>query len=135
MWQHLNFGLPSSFPDISAHDLHALLTFAMLIAFIYYIHSDHYFVLIYLGFYHRWNSSFERRHPSLWLFIRKLKDEQKLAEISIQAVHNGVAPAPRKKKWRDFETRLQRLKDQYAAGARTLDQYWDAVAATIRAFR
>jgi hypothetical protein len=98
-------------------------------------------VLVFEGFRYQkmewngWNSCFDRRHPSLWLFIRKLKDEQKLTELSVQAACNGVAPAPRKKKWRDFETRLQRLKDQYAAGSRNLTQYWDAVAATIRAYR
>jgi hypothetical protein len=88
-----------------------------------------------IGFYNRWNNSFNRRHPSIWLFLRKLKDEQTVTEIAVAAARNGYAPPVRKRKWRNFEARLQALKDQYNTGARNVDQYWEAVAATIRLFR
>jgi hypothetical protein len=84
------------------------------------------------GFYHRWNSVFERRHPSLWLFIRRLKDEQKLSEIAIAAARDGQPPAPRRRKWRNFEQRVQRLKQDYNTGTRTVNQYWKAMAASMK---
>jgi hypothetical protein len=40
----------------------------------------------------------------------------------------GDAPPLRKKKWRDFEKRIIRLKGQYDSGQRTAKQFWYAMA-------
>lgn len=86
------------------------------------------------AFNNRWNISFDRRHPSLWIFVRKLKDEQRLTEIAAAAARTGQAPPKRRLKWRRFEAKLLRLKIQYNTGNRTANQYWNAVAATMRVF-
>ena len=36
------------------------------------------------GFHHKWNKAIGRNHPSVWLFIRKLKDEQRLTSAPSQ---------------------------------------------------
>ncbi len=100
-----------------------------------YIYIFVYFCFSFIGFHRRWNDSFDRQHPSIWIFIRKLKDEEKLTRIAVQAVRHGDVPAPRKLKWRRFEDRIARLKAHYNIGARTADQYWNAVAATVRSFQ
>jgi hypothetical protein len=46
-----------------------------------------------VGFHQKWNSSVDRRNPSLWIFIRNMKDEQSNIEVSAAAAQNGnLAP-------------------------------------------
>ncbi|XP_064648761.1 uncharacterized protein LOC135500972 [Lineus longissimus] len=79
--------------------------------------------------YHRvLNDTVVVKHPSLWTFIRHLRDIQANVESSINSADLGDAPPPRRRKWRQLEARLQRLKDQYVNGERDLDSYWQAVS-------
>ena len=71
------------------------------------------------------------RHPSIWIFIRHLKDAQATLEVSGDAADNGAAAPPRKRKWKRLEERIERLKEQYETGHRTLRQYWKAVSNSI----
>ena len=40
------------------------------------------YLYLIVGLHQKWNSSVDRRHPSLWIFIRKMKDEQSNIEVS-----------------------------------------------------
>lgn len=91
-------------------------------------------VLLLSGFHHKWNSSVERTHPSLWVFIRKLKDEQRETEISAAAALRGDPPRPRRRKYRDMEHRILRLKEEYANGRRNVEEYWNAIRHVVRTF-
>ena len=71
------------------------------------------------------------KHPSLWTFIRCLKDRQAVAETALDAAGHGEAPPSRRKKWRKLEAKLLRLKRQYNSGDRDLESYWDAVSHCI----
>ncbi|KAI8495100.1 hypothetical protein Bbelb_270860 [Branchiostoma belcheri] len=46
------------------------------------------------GFHQRWNSTIGRAHPSLWLFLRKMKDEEKLTKVKIAGADRGDPPPP-----------------------------------------
>ncbi|XP_063599694.1 uncharacterized protein LOC134776006 [Penaeus indicus] len=82
--------------------------------------------------YHRvLNDTVVVKHPSLWTFIRHLKDIQANVENSVHSADLGDAPPARKRKWRQLEARLQRLKAQYVAGDRNLEAYWRAVSHCI----
>jgi len=84
--------------------------------------------LILIPGYHRlWNNAVSVRHPSLWTFIRYLKDQQAYLENSVQAVDRGEPAPKRKRKWRILEERMVRLKEEYNNGTRNIDQYWKAV--------
>lgn len=49
----------------------------------------------------------------------------------MQAV-DRCEPAPkRKRKWRNLEERMVRLKGEYNNGIRNLDQYWNAVCYVV----
>ena len=62
-----------------------------------------------LAGYHRiWNNAVAVRHPSLWTFIRCIKDQQSAIENSVEAVDNGEPTIKRRKKWRDLEDRFLR---------------------------
>ena len=68
-----------------------------------------------------WNNTVSVRHPSLWTFIRCLKDQKSSLETSIDAVNRGDAAPKRKRKWRNLEARLLRLKEEYVNSRRLLE--------------
>ena len=87
------------------------------------------------GFHQRWNTSVGRQHPSLWLFLRKLKDQERLVKISVVAARRGLPPPPpRKRKWRELEHRIHRLKEDYNQGILRLNEFWNAMANIVRHF-
>ena len=82
----------------------------------------------------KWNSQVAARHPNPWTVIRQMKDEQRRAARSIRQADRGqLQPLPRRK-WRNFQRRVKRLKRQYRSGVRTLDSYWDDVAYAVHDF-
>ncbi|KAL8614056.1 hypothetical protein ACOMHN_026273 [Nucella lapillus] len=68
------------------------------------------------------------RHPSLWSFLRVLKDRQAVAEQQLAAARRGQAPPTRRRKWRVLEANLIRLKNAFRNGDRNLQEYWRAVS-------
>ena len=63
-----------------------------------------------------------------------MKDEQQVVGASATAADRGDAPPSKKRKWRALESRIQRLKSEYANGQRNLNEYWDSVVHIICAF-
>jgi len=91
-------------------------------------------VFIRAGYHSKWNRQVAARHPNLWTVIRQMKDEQRRAARSIRQADRGqLQPLPRRK-WRNLQRRVKRLKRQYRSGVRTLDSYWDAVAYAVHDF-
>ncbi|KAL8586982.1 hypothetical protein ACOMHN_062393 [Nucella lapillus] len=80
------------------------------------------------SFHSGWNQTVGVRHPSLWTFLRHQKDSQAKLELRANAADRGDPRPPRKRKWRQLESRIRLLKRQYEAGDRTLTEYWEAVA-------
>jgi hypothetical protein len=91
-------------------------------------------VYIYVGFYRRWNRTVGRRHPNLWVFIRKLKDEEVKCRVAIRSGQRGAAPPNKKRRYRQLQERVDRLKDGYQRGTRSLNNYWAAVAHAVHDF-
>ena len=75
----------------------------------------------------RWNRLIGNRHPSLWTFIRILKDEQRIHERRVEQMYNGVMAPIRRLKWRRTEEKLKKLTQQFYYGERTLEMYWRVV--------
>ena len=74
------------------------------------------------SFHQRWNNSVGVRYPSLWNFIRVLKDQQAINETAIEGMGMG-----RTRKWRNLEERIERLKRQYREGERDINAYWRGI--------
>ncbi|CAL8398061.1 unnamed protein product [Boreogadus saida] len=56
-----------------------------------------------------------------WLrLLRRTKDQQQLAEEKLERADQGDPPPTRRRKWRELEARLQRLREHYIAGRRDL---------------
>lgn len=81
----------------------------------------------YNSFHRRWNAAVHVRHPSLWVLICRLKDEERKTTRAARHLANGGILVSRKLKWRRLEERIVSLRQEYNAGTRTLQQYWSAV--------
>ncbi|CAH1277171.1 Hypp9491 [Branchiostoma lanceolatum] len=86
------------------------------------------------GFHQRWNNTIGRAHPPLWFFLQRMKDEQKTVEQTLASVARGDPPPPRRRKWRELERRITRLRQEYVDGRRSLDRCWCAVVHAIKTF-
>ena len=86
------------------------------------------------GFHNRWNVRVGVRHPNLWVFCRKMKDEERCIQRVINAADRGDAPPTRKRRYRRLQERIARLKAEYVAGTRDLSSYWRAVAHVVHEF-
>ena len=89
---------------------------------------------IFSAFNRRWNTDVGRRHPNLWHFINKLRAEEVKCTLAVAASDRGEEPPRRKRKYRDLERRIRRLKRSYRAGNRTLTQYWNAMTYVVATF-
>lgn len=86
------------------------------------------------GFHNRWNKKVEVRHPNLWVFVRKLKDEEGHCRVLVRAAVRGDNPPSRKRKYRLLQERISRLQDEYRQGQRAVNRYWAAVAHAVHNF-
>lgn len=87
-----------------------------------------------VGWNSRFNNHVGRRHPNLWVFIKKLKQEQTRVEIAIGQADTGVDPPRRRRKWRRLEARIARLTDEYNQGQRNVQQLWNAMTHVVMHF-
>lgn len=83
------------------------------------------------SYHNRWNRAVGVRHPSLWHFIRTMKDQQAVTNVKIRAVVNGEDPPRRRRKWRILENRINLLKERYNNGELNVNRYWNAVTHVI----
>jgi len=74
------------------------------------------------------------RHPNLWVFLRKLKDEERRCRRQLHAAPLGEAPALRKRTYRALQERIGRLQQEYRAGHRSAEEYWTAVSYAVHQF-
>jgi hypothetical protein len=98
-------------------------------------YSKFQFIFIFLfstGYHNCWNQRVGFRHPSLWTFIRHMKDAQAELEASFDAIANCASPPTSRLKWRRMEARINQLKRQYNRGQRRLKDYWRAVCHVIQ---
>ena len=82
-----------------------------------------------------WNWFVGVRHPSLWTFLTKLKRRQAVHEVQVINMINGLPARRRKRKWRNLENHIERLKRQYRRGNRTIDSYWNAITHMFQRYR
>ena len=75
-----------------------------------------------------------RRHPNLWYFIKKLRQEEVRVITSVESARRGDAPPLRKRKYVVLQHRINRVQESYRAGRRNLDQYWAAMMYAVSTF-
>ena len=84
------------------------------------------------SFHRRWNQLVSVRHPSLWLFLARLKSEERRIARTVKDIKRGQYRDTRRRKWRKLEDRISTLKDRYVNGVITLQQYWNAIRHAVQ---
>ena len=84
------------------------------------------------AFNRAWNWFVGVRHPSLWVFLTKLRQQKALQEVATTNMLNGLLPPQWWRNWGILEARNERVKGQYRQGHMTLDQYWNAMMHLIQ---
>lgn len=79
------------------------------------------------GWHSKLNKAVRKIHPSVHDLVAVLKVEQGETELVIQRARLGAAPAPRKKKYRGLDSRLERLRTQFRSGDMSSNEFLDAV--------
>jgi hypothetical protein len=74
-------------------------------------------------------------HPNLWVFIRKMKDEQTIVHATLAHARNGDNPPRGRLVYQQNKKRVKRLKKDNIDGQRSLTAYWKAVSHTLHAFQ
>lgn len=83
------------------------------------------------GFHGHWNARVAVKHPSLWTFIRHLKDSQTVTEVAIDNARAGRSPPLQRKKWRRRNLQLKKLRQRYLNGRISLSRYWASVSHVV----
>lgn len=83
------------------------------------------------SYHRRWNQAVGVRHPSIWSFIRVVKDQENINRVTMQSIRNGEDPPTRRPKWRRLENQIQARKREYNDGDINIRQYWRAVSHLI----
>lgn len=88
--------------------------------------------MFYNSFHRRWNQLVSVRHPSLWVFLARLKTEERRIAITVNEIRRGQYTDNRRRKWRNLEERILQLKQRYINGAITVDEYWNAIRYAVQ---
>ena len=87
------------------------------------------------SYHSQWNEIVGVRHPSVWILIRKMQDQQALTRNSLIRANNGHQPVTRRRKWRVLEGSINRKKARLLNGQWNVLQYWSAVSNLMSSIR
>ena len=79
------------------------------------------------GYYSKFNKIVTINHPTLWVFIGHMKDEQNVRSDIFVARERGDAPPQPARKWRNHERAIEHLKDEFRGGNITRNVYWKGI--------
>ena len=68
-----------------------------------------------------------KAHPNVYELVEVIKREDSIATMKIQQLAVGGTQAPRRRKIRERERRLQTLFQRLELGSISLDEYLDAI--------
>ena len=77
--------------------------------------------------HHKLNCNIGQSHPNVHKLVDVLRKEQASTETTIQQALLGVAPPPRRRKYRELDCRLQRVRLSYELGVYTTEAYLTAI--------
>ena len=83
------------------------------------------------GWHNRLKRMVKKPHPNIYKLIDVFKREQAASEVTLQQLETGANPPPRKKKYRQLEQRVERIKEKMSAGQMSISEYLDAIGHLI----
>ena len=80
------------------------------------------------GWHSKLNKSCRKLHPSVHELVTVLQVEQGETELTLRRARLGAAPAPRRRKYRQCDERLDRLREQYTSGTLNSMDYINSIS-------
>uniref|UniRef100_A0A8W8K0R5 MULE transposase domain-containing protein n=1 Tax=Magallana gigas TaxID=29159 RepID=A0A8W8K0R5_MAGGI len=80
------------------------------------------------GWHHKFNRMCRRPHPNIFMFIQLIQKEQAANEAKMIQLAAGGVVRPKKKKYRQLDSRIRHLKDRLRQGTIQLMEYADAAS-------
>ena len=74
------------------------------------------------------NASLGTKNPVFWTVIQKLGEQEQYSRLDIRRITRGEASNIRKKKYRDLNEKISRLKNSYLDVTLSLKNYWEGVS-------
>ncbi|KAK7116108.1 hypothetical protein V1264_001850 [Littorina saxatilis] len=68
-----------------------------------------------------------RQHPNVHVLVNILREEQAQMEISLNRARLGARPPSRRRKYRELDERLMRLREMFRQGDMTTDEFLTSV--------
>ena len=84
------------------------------------------------SFHSDFSKMFRSPHPNIFEFITKLKKRQSQTEKAIADLNAGGAPPPKKRKLREKEIKVERIKNQFENGQRDIENYMTAIEILVK---
>jgi hypothetical protein len=69
-------------------------------------------------------------HPPIWKFVDKIKEKQSITEMKLNQFVAGTPAQPRRKKYRDLDSRFIRIVEDYENT--TVTDYLLGIAQTLK---
>ena len=82
-----------------------------------------------------WNASVGTKNPVFWTVVQKLREQEQYSRLDIRRISRGEACNIQKKKYRDLNEKISRLKNSYLDGTSSLKNYWEGVSNICSNFR
>ena len=82
-----------------------------------------------------WNASVGTKNPVFWTVVQKLGEQEQYSRLDIRRISRGEASNIQKKKYRDLNEKISRLKNSYLDGTSSLKNYWEGVSNICSNFR
>ena len=82
-----------------------------------------------------WNASVGTKNPVFWTVVQKLGEQEQYSRLGIRRISRGEASNIQKKKYRDLNEKISRLKNSYLDGTSSLKNYWEGVSNICSNFR
>ena len=79
------------------------------------------------GFHSRVNRLLPHRHPNIYRFVELIKGIDKCERAKLIQINAGAPPPPRRRVYRELDTRVRRLKQRLTDRTKTPLQYLDAI--------
>ena len=79
------------------------------------------------GFHSRVNRLLPHRHPNIYRFVELIKGIEKCERAKLIQINAGAPPPPRRRVYRELDTRDRRFKQQLTDRTKTPLQYLDAI--------
>ena len=80
------------------------------------------------GWHSRLNRAIGCSHPNTYQLITVLKAEQAATDLTLARADTGAPPPPRRRKYRELDRKLDRLRGDYRNGQMTTDDYLGALS-------